>query len=1253
MISDKEHKNNSITDRELFITDSGDDIFTISMDEVEDILLHHSVGNGNVPHTPESTTMTLAGLLQKDYTMKRLFTPTIANAHRSGDIHIHNADMPTRLYSLQFSELVRVGNDIYPIGLLFDEQRDVVKHENAELATGFGGNFIHDVDGPVFVHRFIRHKADKPMVFISMRNGKSIICTEDHPFEIDGRMVSAGELTPETVLPVKKMELEDWMFKIMRRGGINLTHSVGKKLGKYMMDNEWLPEFQNHAKCLPSEFLKYNIDFLGGMICGIIEGKCNYDIGGVDDIDGTIISVTLDSHALACQLQCLFDVLNIPSSCTLNDNSTYQLSVRNVEKMLSLCEGRYEVLPGDECSKEDGEMFNDGRVASVMPHPTVDEYVYDFTTESHHFMVNGVRVHNCGGHSPAYVAKYGLSLPNLNAMAKPAKHADVLLEQMIKFAASMQGHFSGAIGFDAVNTFVAPYLVGLSDKEVRQCAQILVYEFAQQAVARGGQVIFSDLNLYWGVPKHYKDVMAIGPGGRETGLRYGDYENEARRFTKALMGVYNEGDGSGRPFFFPKPDCHITAENVDDDEYMNLLGSVASKMGSPYFVFDRGDDPSISQCCFDKGTKVLYNTDDIVHCKPFSEVEPGTKFKVFHNGSWAEAMKIAVSRNGKKMFRVRTANNKELLATEDHLFPTLRGDVPASELTTDDYVLFNTRVMESEHHYETSLTYEQGVLIGAFLGDGSYGDERGIYLSLNEEKYAVLRPIIESAYEQAADSTKELSLSIVNEPCTIHIGGSGIADFVRSWVIGTHSGDKALSLDALCGSSDFREGILFGWTAADGSNAHCTYTASESLVESMEILCASLGIQTEVELSDRRDEPIVVNGETFMGDYPLYCLRQLHPQDQGTESGVYTMKNNSVFFKLAEVEEVRDYDEEVVHCFEMENQDEPYFTMPSGWIVHNCRLKISLNENDVNELKTPWVSRFTALQNVTMNLPGMAYQSKGNDTTFMELLYKNMQIAKDAHVRKFDYIEKVLNMGEDGPLNMLNIDYDGYKYVRPEKMKFLIGMVGLNEAVQIMTGEQLHESKEAMRYGMKVIAQMNKNCGEIGKEVGIQTILEQTPAESTAYRFARLDKKRFGRSYNQYLRGTDDAPYYTNSSHLNIGADIDPIRRVKDEGKFHTLIDAGAMTHIWLGEHAPDPAGISSFVRKTFYNTTNSQIVFSPEFTTCVDCNSTHRGLIDVCPSCGSNKTEGITRIVGYFSKVQNWNKSKRQELVERSRVKL
>ena len=340
---------------------------------------------------------------------------------------------------------------------------------------------------------------------------------------------------------------------------------------------------------------------------------------------------------------------------------------------------------------------------------------------------------------------------------------------MVKFAAALQSHFAGAIGWDAVNLFFAPYLEGRTDKEVRQLAQMMIYEFSQQAVARGGQAIFTDINLYWEVPKHFENVPAIGPGGTFTGRTYGDYEKEAQRFVWFLFDVYREGDGTGRPFFFPKPLVHITEKffrTEGHQEFLEHICDIASEKGTTYFVFDRGDTAKISEC---------------------------------------------------------------------------------------------------------------------------------------------------------------------------------------------------------------------------------------------------------------------------------------------------------------------------------------------------CRLSFKLNDNDLNDAKEPWRMRFCALQNVTVNLPRLAYKNIDDEEGMFRSLTDLIELAVKAHLEKKKFIEALLALGENGPLALLTMKTDGQPYIRMHRASYLIGMVGLNEMVKACTGQELNESNRALKFGLKVISHMNLECQRLSEKHNMHFVLEQTPAESTSYRFARLD----------------------------------------------------------------------------------------------------------------------------------------------------
>jgi len=235
---------------------------------------------------------------------------------------------------------------------------------------------------------------------------------------------------------------------------------------------------------------------------------------------------------------------------------------------------------------------------------------------------------------------------------------------------------------------------------------------------------------------------------------------------------------------------------------------------------------------------------------------------------------------------------------------------------------------------------------------------------------------------------------------------------------------------------------------------------------------------------------------------------------------------------------------------------------------------------------------------------------------------------------------------------LLAMKRDGEAYLRLRRVTHLIGVLGLNELVQFHFGKELHEDPQAVRFGLKVISFMKFKCEQLSEKYDLHFVLEQTPAESTAYRFARLDLQQFPTQATSVIKGNYEGSeiYYTNSTYINVSHKMSPIDRVKQEGLFHPLIDAGALTHIWLGESRPDAKSIANFVIKTFKNTDNAQIAFSPEFTACDDCGKVTRGLVERCPHCSSANIEGITRITGYFSRVPGWNKGKMGELKDRFR---
>jgi ribonucleoside-triphosphate reductase (formate) len=226
---------------------------------------------------------------------------------------------------------------------------------------------------------------------------------------------------------------------------------------------------------------------------------------------------------------------------------------------------------------------------------------------------------------------------------------------------------------------------------------------------------------------------------------------------------------------------------------------------------------------------------------------------------------------------------------------------------------------------------------------------------------------------------------------------------------------------------------------------------------------------------------------------------------------------------------------------------------------------------------------------------------------------------------------------------------DGRPYIDLNEATYIIGLIGLNECVQFLSGRELHEDDEAYRLGIKIISHMFLYAKRKEKELELKFSLEESPAESAARRLAKVDLRDYPEA-ERIVKGDieQDEAHYTNSIHFRADADIDILTRIVKQSKFHPLIESGAILHAFVGENRPSKEALLKLVEKTFKNTQAAQLTISPEFTICNDCRKVSSGLLEICSYCNSNNVYGITRIVGYYSRIDNWNKSKIGELKER-----
>ncbi len=273
---------------------------------------------------------------------------------------------------------------------------------------------------------------------------------------------------------------------------------------------------------------------------------------------------------------------------------------------------------------------------------------------------------------------------------------------------------------------------------------------------------------------------------------------------------------------------------------------------------------------------------------------------------------------------------------------------------------------------------------------------------------------------------------------------------------------------------------------------------------------------------------------------------------------------------------------------------------------------------------------------VTINMPRIAYLAE-NEKDFYERLDRKMDIAARSLKIKRTVITKLLDEGL-------------YPYTKRYLGTFnnhfsTIGLVGMNEAC--LNANWINKdltTEEAQEFTKQVLNHMRERLSDYQEKYGDLYNLEATPAESTSYRLAKHDVKRFPDIITASENG--NTPYYTNSSHLPVGYTDDIFEALDIQDELQTLYTSGTVFHAFLGEKLPSWESAASLVRKIAENYKLPYYTLSPTYSVC-KAHGYIAGEKYTCPHCGE-KTEVYSRITGYYRPVLNWNDGKAEEYKNR-----
>jgi anaerobic ribonucleoside-triphosphate reductase len=306
-----------------------------------------------------------------------------------------------------------------------------------------------------------------------------------------------------------------------------------------------------------------------------------------------------------------------------------------------------------------------------------------------------------------------------------------------------------------------------------------------------------------------------------------------------------------------------------------------------------------------------------------------------------------------------------------------------------------------------------------------------------------------------------------------------------------------------------------------------------------------------------------------------------------------------------------------------------------------CRLNLNMNTL-MNQPGSLWGKGDStgSIGVVTINLNRLAYLAKKkhkNETKakkeFFKLLGHYMDFAKLSLEKKRKMVSNNLKEGL--------MPY-AKAYLGTFRNYFsTIGVCGGNEAMMNLLGKPISAPK-GKKFIIKVLNFMRKKLVVFQKETGHLYNLEATPAESTAYRFALLDKKLCP---GIFTSGQGKKPYLTNSTQLAVEATNDIFEALEHQSDVQPLYTGGTVFHTFLGEEIPWQAA-RRLVKRIATRTELPYFTLTPTFSICIK-HGRIKGKRFTCPKCG-RPTEVYSRVVGYFRPVRLWNKGKRQEFEDR-----
>lgn len=934
----------------------------------------------------------------------------------------------------------------------------------------------------------------------------------------------------------------------------------------------------------------------------------------------------------------VFDATNLDAGGGKGDNANLQCSPETVHKRKA-----------DRVSKEQYYLSLPEHLAQA--HLSGDIHIHDLE----YF---GTRQF-CLDSDLRYFFKYGFvgdGTGEHTSIAGPAKRAEVAILHAAKVLGASQTQCAGGQGFYNFLTFLAPFFENRDYRDYYQCMQMFCYEMTQMLVARGGQAVFSSVQLSPGVPKLWQNIPIVYKGkvwdGKEAPLRtYGEFEAENRLLFKAMMEVMLEGDHTGKPFYFPKPEINIAPEFVEllDQEILGDIPSyrelymlsfeLASKFGTPYFdntmpKYRQTGGVECFQCQKEGELIIVRRSGKIVFIQietllPDDEILTPLGFS-YHRG-------LLSKQYSGNMVTIRLIGGRSVTVTPEHKILTSNGLIEASRLKVGDSVKCSANLPECG----TRLKEILDVLEIPEDKSLQFVYWCGVYLA---EGTIIHRPQYQGGWVQFSFSAKEHNLSnkIVGYTHELFKLDPKVKEYASERRVLIYSKKLCELLIDIVGlpeksstghipefvyslPKELKFAFVQGYFRGDGTLIRVNnrpggekkffklniQTKSKEIAHGIQLICGSLGVNVRIAYISTRDmyNIVITSKEDIINFF------NCSPRESGIE-----LQIKDIFEEY--------YDGNVYDPIEVNGN---IYTSYDGVSISNCcAYSFKANEgtdcdfDDKLHFRNGAHFSMGAWQVMTLNLPRIAANGDADtvDGRMSAFLYKSkkvLDLCVDVFKEKRSLMDANVKRGSVPFLSQQRQDEKGNvtpPLVDFDKLVWTVGICGLNEVVKHITGSWLHEDKQAQRIGLRICLELKKYCEHLSKEHNMPIVLSRTPAETTAQRFATMDLLNWidegndpaefvcqgdlTRVIEEHLyKKTRDLPiYYTNGTHISPAAQIPITDRVRIEQAFFPVLDGGNICHIWMGEAHPSPGGLMDLTLKACQNTNLGYFAFTRDMTT-------------------------------------------------------